>query len=139
MPSDSVLLFDGLCNFCNASVQFILARDRTGTLRFAPLQGAFAAGVLERHPAARAMNSLVLVHPATADRPERLVFESSAALEIARYLGRVWRGVATVLAIVPRPLRDAGYRLVARVRYRIFGKRSAAVGTRHAERARFLD
>lgn len=139
MHPDSVLLYDGLCNLCDATVQFVLARDRTGTLRFAPLQGTYASTVLARHPALQRMRSVVLVHPASATMPEHVATESDAALELAHYLGGSWRVLAAVLGVVPRFLRNAGYRAIARVRYRAFGTRAACRIPTDAERARFLD
>ena len=133
--NDATLLYDGLCGFCDGVVQFVLARDAGGTLRFAPLQGAFAHGVMERHPGLRGMDSLVLVTGEGAT--ETVAVRSDAALDVAAYLGGGW-SLARVLRAVPRPLRDWGYDLFARYRYRLFGHRAACRIPDAADRARFL-
>lgn len=132
-----MLLYDGLCGFCDATVKFLLARDPDGPLRFAPLQGEFAAKVLARHPQLEGIDSLVLVERESAGI-ERVHVRSSGALAIARYLGGVWR-LAAVLRVFPRPLRDMAYDAFARVRYRVFGRHDACPLPTPQERRRFLD
>lgn len=136
--SGPVLLYDGLCGFCDATVQFVLSRDPRGSLRFAPLQGAFAARVLSRHPELRTVDSLILVEYGTHDGIERVRVRSDGALAVARYLGGPWR-LAGVLRIVPRPFRDAVYDGFARIRYRLFGRRDACALPSPGVRSRFLD
>src|SRR5688572_32991168 len=106
MDRELVLLYDGLCGFCDATVQFILKHDRRGSMQFAPLQGDFARGLLARHPALAAIDSLVLIEQ-DARGAERVSVRSEAVLRIADYLGGAWR-VARLLKVVPRSLRDAG-------------------------------
>jgi predicted DCC family thiol-disulfide oxidoreductase YuxK len=132
-----VLLYDGLCGLCDRTVQVVLRADRRGVLRFAPLQGEFAARVFERHPEVRDVDSLILVEPDGAGG-ECVRVRSDAALALARYMGGAWP-LARTLRIVPGPLRDAVYDLVARTRYRIFGRRDACRIPTPQERARFLD
>ncbi len=134
---DWVLLYDGLCGFCNGTVQFILARDPSGSMRFAPLQGEFARRVLDRHPELRSVDSLILVRPGATPGEERALVRSEAVLGIADYLGGAWRA-ADVLRLVPRPLRDWGYDLFARFRYRLFGRYDACPVPSPEVRARFL-
>ncbi len=131
-----VLLYDGACGFCGAAVRVVLRHDRRGTLRFASLAGAFAQGVVERHPELASADSMVWVEPATGGRGERVLTRSAAALRVAAYLGGAWR---LLLAgwLVPRPARDAAYDLVARHRHRLAG--AACVVPTAAERARFLE
>ena len=134
-----VLLYDGLCGFCDRTVQFILARDPGGAMRFAPLQGAFAREVLQRHPALHDVDSLILVdaEPAAGAGTPPLV-RSDAILAIADYLGWPWRAAA-VLRLVPRALRDWGYDLFARHRYRLFGRYDSCPLPDATVRARFID
>jgi predicted DCC family thiol-disulfide oxidoreductase YuxK len=131
-------LYDGVCALCNRLVAFILARDRAGLFRFASLQGDFAGETLARH--ARdpdALDTLVVVlDPGSAD--ERLLDRSTAALFVLRQLPGPWRYAGLALAIVPRALRDVVYRLVARTRYRTFGKYDACPIPRPDVRDRFL-
>lgn len=137
-PDSRTLLYDGLCGFCDHAVQFVLARDRHRRLRFAPLQGDFARGVLARHPALSRVDSLVLVEAGPGDAGERVFVRSDGALRVARHLGGAWRA-AEVFRLVPRALRDAAYDAFAKRRYRMFGRRAACAVPTPEQRARFLD
>ncbi len=116
-----VLLYDGACGLCNRAVRFLLRIDRRGVLRFSTLQGGPGQAWLRAHglPAGD-FESMVFVRDwgagggAYALRTDALV----AALEACGGAGRV----LGLVRIVPRPLRDAAYRLVARLRYRLFGE-----------------
>lgn len=132
--SSPVLLFDGVCGLCNWTVRVVLRLDRRGTLRFAPLGGAFAAAVLQRHPELRDVDSLVLVEPAEA----RVHVKSSAVLRLAHHLGGPWR-VLGVSRVVPRALLDWAYDLVARHRYAVFGRFDERPPPPVDTSARFLD
>lgn len=135
-PRDLVLLFDGVCGFCDRTVRFVLARDRDGSMRFAPLQGEFARDVFARHPELRGADSLVLVE--SPGRPEeRVATRSEAVLRIAAYIGGSWR-VLALFRIVPRAVRDAGYTLFARFRYRLFGRYDTCAVPSPEERSRFV-
>ena len=138
MLDSPVLLYDGLCGFCNGTVQFILRHDRRGTLKFATLQGDFARDVIARHPELVAVDSLVLVGRDTASGTERVFARSEGALEVARYLGGAWH-LARVVAIVPRFLRDWAYDAFARIRYRVFGRYDTCPIPTPDQRARFID
>lgn len=129
-----VLLFDGVCGLCNWTVRVVLRLDRRGTIRFAPLGGAFAAAVLERHPESRKVDSLVLVEPADG----RVHVKSAAVLRLAHHLGGPWR-VLGVSRVVPRALLDWAYDLVARHRYAVFGRFERRRPPPVDARARFLD
>lgn len=117
----NLVLYDGVCGLCDRTVQRLLAADRRGVLRFAPLQGPTAKAVIARHPELdEALRSLVFVRShGTTD--EKVYLRSEGALRIARELGGVWTVVAW-LRIVPRAWRDAVYDWVARNRYRWFGQ-----------------
>jgi len=137
MSDAPVLLYDGLCGFCDGTVQFILEHDRRGALRFATLQGDFARGVIERHPELAGVDSLVLVERGTSGE-ERIYVRSEGALQVAKYLGGAWT-LARGLRIVPRFLRDLVYDGFARVRYRVFGRYDACPIPSAEQRARFID
>jgi predicted DCC family thiol-disulfide oxidoreductase YuxK len=107
-----LLLFDGDCAFCHAAVRFILAHERRHDLRFAPLGGTAAGEVEREHQFRLPLDSMVWV---TA---EGLRSRSAAALAVAEYLGGPW-GLLTVFRLIPAPLRDPFYRLVARHRHRV--------------------
>jgi predicted DCC family thiol-disulfide oxidoreductase YuxK len=132
-----VLLYDGLCGFCNGTVQFVLPRDRRGVLRFATLQGDFGRAVVERHPELAGVDSLILVERGTGGA-EVVYVRSAGALRVAHHLGGAWR-LAGLLQIVPRVVRDGAYDAFARVRYRLFGRYDACPLPSPEQRARFLE
>jgi predicted DCC family thiol-disulfide oxidoreductase YuxK len=133
-----VLLYDGLCGFCDRTVQFVLARDVDGSMRFATLQGQFAAAVLHERPGIAGLDSLVLVEREGDDAPTVRV-RSDAAIAIGLYLGGVWSLAARVGRVVPRFVRDAAYDLFARHRYRLFGRHETCPLPSPAVRHRFID
>lgn len=134
----SVLLYDGLCGFCDWSVQFILARDVSGALQFAPLQGEFAAKLFAEYPDLRAIDSLILVQPAADGNARRVAVRSDAVIEIAHYLGGFWHVAGSLLRMLPRALRDWGYDTFAKHRFRVFGRLDACRLPSGLERARFI-
>jgi predicted DCC family thiol-disulfide oxidoreductase YuxK len=136
MGDSPVLLYDGLCGFCNATVQFVLPRDRTARLRFAPLQGEFAREVFARHPELAGVDSLILVETDDAGH-ERVSVRSESVLRLAPYLGGLWPA-AFVLRIVPRAVRDWAYDRFASVRYRLFGRYDSCPLPTPEQRGRFL-
>ena len=114
-----VLLYDGACGLCASSVQFILRHERRHELRFAPLQGALAADVRQRHPRLEGLDSMVWVEPAPGG--SRVFVRSSAALRAALYMGGPWRLLGRLGLLVPKRLRDGVYDFIARHRHRMFG------------------
>lgn len=137
MADYPVLLYDGLCGFCDGTVQFILEHDRRRTLKFATLQGDYARDVIGRHPELAGIDSLVLVERDAAGQ-ENVYVRSEGALRVARYLGGVWH-LARAVAIVPRFLRDWAYDAFARIRYRVFGRYDSCPIPTPEQRARFID
>jgi len=133
-----VLLYDGLCGFCDRTIRFILEVNRKDTIRFASLQGEFAASVLERHSSLKGIDSLVLVEPGHLKEREQVYVRSRALLRIAWHLGGPWR-VLVVFRIVPRPLCDWAYDVFARYRYRLFGRLDACTIPSSEESSKFLD
>jgi predicted DCC family thiol-disulfide oxidoreductase YuxK len=128
-----VILFDGVCNLCNGFVQFVIARDPAGIFRFGPLQSDAARQLIaDTRPPASMPDSVVLVENG------RVWTQSSAVLRVARRLRFPW-WLASVLVAVPRPIREWFYRVVARNRYRWFGKRDRCMVPTPELRARFLD
>lgn len=135
--SHPILLYDGVCGLCNRLVQFILARDRT-VFRFASLQSVLAATILARHGAdpSDLGTVYVVVNPDLPD--EYLLSRSDAVLFALKQLQGLWHPAASVLQLAPRFLRDVVYNLVARHRYRIFGRSEACIVPREQDRSRFL-
>ena len=136
--SHPVLLYDGTCGFCAESVQLVLRHDRRKTLRFAALQGEFGAAVRARHPALEWVDSIIWVEPAGAGAPERVLVRSDAALRVAAYLGG-WFTLTRLGALVPRPIRDRAYDLIARHRHRLVGAGPSCLVPSAEVRGRFLD
>lgn len=126
-----IVFFDGVCGLCNSSVDFVLRRDKAGRIRFAPLQGETAAKLL---PSAdrEGLDSLVFWDNG------RLYRRSSAIVRILWRLGPLWRFLGSLLWVVPVPLRNVGYRLVAKRRYRMFGKKETCRLPTPEERDRLL-
>ena len=127
-----VVLFDGVCNLCTGTVQFLVPRDPEGTLRFAPLQSDVGADLVAGcglDPEDR--ESIVLVEDGECYR------KSEAALRIAGHLDGPWPLLKALVA-VPRPIRDAVYDLVARYRYDVFGRKEQCMVPTDDIRDRFL-
>ncbi len=141
-----VLLYDGVCGLCNRTVQFVLKRDQAEVFRFAALQSALGRRILERHGASPSdLNTFyVLLHsdpapPAGAEQNEALLARSDAVIFVLRGVGGVWRFVGGLFQLLPRIARDWMYNLVARNRYRIFGRYDSCPLPSEAQRRRFLD
>lgn len=137
--SNPIILYDGVCGLCNRLVQFLLKHDREGRLRFASLQSDFAEKVLSRHGLnAKDLDTVHVVE--NYDQPdERVLQRSNAILRAGRELGGFWGASSAVARVVPRPLRDLVYRLVATNRYRVFGKYDSCMLPDPNQRSRFLD
>jgi predicted DCC family thiol-disulfide oxidoreductase YuxK len=127
-----VILFDGVCNLCNHSVAFVIRHDPRGRFRFASLQSPTGQALLRRHGMDAAnVFSVILVDGG------RAFSRSPAAIRIAAELSGVWR-LGAALWVIPRPVRDWMYEVVARNRYRWFGRRDACMMPTPELRARFL-
>lgn len=132
------LLYDGTCGLCDRSVQWLLARDRCGALRFARLEGPIGEEVRARHPGLPSAGESVLLVVAPGTAAERVYVRSAAALRAVARLGGPWAAARLLLA-VPAPLRDLLYDWVARHRIRWFGRLPACRIPDAEERAWFLD
>jgi len=128
-----IILYDGVCNLCDATVRFVLSHEREPDARFASLQSDVARDLLERHdlPADR-LDTVVVIDDEGAHT------RSEAALRIARLLRAPWSW-ARALRIVPRPIRDWLYDRVASSRYRLFGTKDICDLPSLDSRDRFLD
>jgi predicted DCC family thiol-disulfide oxidoreductase YuxK len=142
MPSDStnpVILYDGVCGLCNRTVQFILKRDHRDLFRFATLQSEFVKKILLRHSISTDKPESVCLVLKLGQVDEVVEVRSDAAIRIGRELGMFWRIVANMFAIFPQPVRDWAYDLIARSRYRIFGKYDTCPLPKAEDRHKFLD
>ncbi|MBK9337875.1 MAG: thiol-disulfide oxidoreductase DCC family protein [Lewinellaceae bacterium] len=127
-----IVLFDGVCNFCNATVRFIAARDPRGVFRFASQQSAAGQSLLSAHDAPGDFSSIVLIESG------RVYRNSTAVLRIARRMGGLWP-LGYGFVAVPAPIRDAVYRWFARNRYAWFGQAETCPIPDREMRRRFLD
>ncbi len=121
LAHNPVVLFDGVCNLCSGAVWFIAERDRAARFRFAPLQSQEGQALRANScPGVHGRETICVV----TDRD--CLTQSDALLHIVRGLDGLWP-VLAVFRIVPRPLRDWLYRLVARHRYRLFGRQDTCM------------
>lgn len=156
----TIVLFDGVCNLCNSTVQFIIRHDPLGQFQFASQQSEIGQKLLAKHgiQTAQALaDSVVVIEGDTAwletegaspTKPtsdnvagleeEKIWLESDAALQILYRLGGFWSLFAG-LKIIPKPLRDWVYRLIAQNRYRLFGQRQSCMIPTPEHKKRFLD
>ena len=139
--SQPVLFFDGECGLCNRLVRLLLRLDDHRRLLFAALQGAAAQGYLREHGLATTdFDTLIFVPDWNRrDRPEFLVRTTGVIAALRAVGGGTVRTLAAVLAVFPEKVRDAGYRVVARWRYRVFGPWRERPLARPEWSARFLD
>ena len=137
-PARAVIVFDGVCVLCNGWVRFLLRHDRRQRYRFAAMQGDSGRGLLAAHgldpddPA-----SFLLIEYDAGASPPRISTDTDAMRRVLMGLGGLWR-IATLSALLPRRLRDPLYRLVARNRYRWFGRYDACTVPDQAQAHRFL-
>ena len=133
MVNQPVILFDGVCNFCSFWVNFAIKRDRKKKLKFAPLQGEAANNLLPQHninPAS--LSSVVFIDHGKAWT------QSSAAIRICKHLDGGWK-LLYGLIIIPKFIRDFIYNIIARNRYKWFGKKESCMVPTQELRERFLD
>src|SRR5579864_1209691 len=112
-PIEKIILFDGVCNLCSASVRFVIKRDKKNTFRFASLQSEFARNIISSKNIDDSGKTIVLL------KSGKIYLRSEAALEICRDLNGLWPGLY-VLKIIPRYFRDRVYNSISNRRYRWF-------------------
>jgi len=116
MDNRNIIIFDGVCNFCNGSVNFIIRRDPDKEFTFTPMQSELAKELVQKHGIDNVgFDSFVLI------KKQQCYLRTDAAIEIANGLTGYWY-LFSVFKIVPRPIRDWFYRLFARNRYEVFGR-----------------
>lgn len=131
--SSPIILFDGVCNLCNGVVKFIIKRDPKNKFLFAPLQGKAGQKLLEQYKLPKDdFESFVLIDNGKAYQ------KSTAALRIAKHLGRGWQFFYAFI-IIPLFIRNAIYSFVANNRYRWFGRQESCMMPTPGIKKRFLD
>lgn len=133
MDSRSIIVFDGLCNFCNAAVNFIINRDPSAKFAFTPMQSPLAKDLMVQIKIDNVgIDTFLLIKDGQA-----FVF-SNAALEITKDLMGLWY-LFNIFKVVPRFLRDGVYKLFARNRYTLFGKTDTCMVPSQNVRSRFIE
>ncbi len=133
MNESPVILFDGVCNFCNSAVNFVIKRDKKKQIKFAPLQSEAGKKLMEQYSLpADDMQSFVFIENGKA------YTRSTAALRVCRYLSALWP-LCYGTIIVPKFIRDAIYNWIARNRYKWFGVRQQCMMPTADIKARFLE
>jgi predicted DCC family thiol-disulfide oxidoreductase YuxK len=128
----SIVLYDGTCGLCHKSVKWILTHERDSDLHFAPLQGATATGLRLDHPEIPSLvESVVLVDG------DQVWLRSKALMHVAKHLRAPWRWLYHVRWL-PAFILDLGYRAIAAIRYRIWGRADLCSLPLPSQRARFL-
>ena len=133
MDKDPLVLFDGVCNFCNYWVNFAIKRDKKKKLKFTTLQGATANHLLPRYNInPTSLNSVIFIDKGKA------YTQSSASLRICKYMDGGWK-LFYGFMIIPKFIRDFFYNIIARKRYKWFGKKEECMVPTPELRNRFLD
>jgi len=137
-PSNPIVLYDGVCGLCNRLNQFLLQRDTHDRFRFASLQSDLAASLLKRHGADSQDLDTVYVVLDYNQPGERLLARSDAILHVLTQLDGIWKW-GRAGRLLPKVLRDGIYKLVARNRYRVFGKHDSCMLPDPKHRHKFLE
>lgn len=126
-----IILFDGVCNFCQSSVQFIINRDSNASFYFASLQSEFAQSLCQKYNIDDPFNSMILIDG------ENVYNKSTAALQICRRLDGIWKYLYFFI-VIPAQFRNFLYDLIAKNRYKWFGKKQQCMIPSPEVRKRFL-
>ena len=136
--SKTLVLYDGVCGLCNGLNQFLLKRDLNDHFLFASLQSEFAVSLLKRYDINAVDLDTVYVVADYGQPGQHLLARSDAILHVLGRLGGVW-GLSRVGSVLPKSLRDALYKVVARNRYRVFGKYDVCLMPEERYRRKFVD
>jgi len=136
-PGQLLVIYDGNCGLCNRSVRWLLRRDRKDHLRFAPSSDPAVADLLASHGISVIPDTILVIRNVNTAIEELLV-RSNAILACLRVLPQPWPMLAAIARLMPRPLREAGYRLVARYRYKIWGRYESCPIPTPEDRSHFL-
>lgn len=132
MNPKPIILFDGVCNFCNSAVNFVIKRDKKAQINFAPLQSSTGIQLLQQYNlTSDVMNSFIFIEN------NKAYTRSAAALKVCRYLRRGWP-ICYGFIIVPKFIRDGVYNLIAKNRYKWFGVKQQCMIPSPDVKARFL-
>lgn len=129
-----IILFDGVCNLCNSSIQFVIKRDKKDIFRYAALQSEIGQKLTaERGIDTDDIDSIILIEPGVA-----YYSKSTAALEISKSIGGIY-GLLSLLLWIPEGLRNLIYDFIARNRYKWYGKQEACMIPTPELKSKFLN
>ncbi len=131
VPKQAIILFDGVCNFCNDWVNFIIEQDSKNHFKFTPLQSEIAEKLLAKYNVDKETDSVILIEDGKA------YTYSTAALRIARNLDGIWSLFYNLL-LVPKFIRNFFYKILAKYRYKLFGKKDECMIPTPEIRRKFL-
>jgi predicted DCC family thiol-disulfide oxidoreductase YuxK len=129
---ESIILFDGVCNLCNSGVQFIIKRDSKYRFKFASLQSETGQMLLNKYGISNKMDSIIVIEN------EEVYIKLSAALHISRYLDGYWKYLM-IFKVLPPSFRDFFYDILAKNRYKWFGKKDSSMLPTLEMKKRFLE
>ncbi|WML39797.1 thiol-disulfide oxidoreductase DCC family protein [Neobacillus sp. OS1-2] len=129
---ERIILFDGVCNLCDRSVQFIIKRDPQGKFKFAALQSEIGQELLKKHGFKSTISSFVLIEK------EKVYVKSGAAIRVSKQLYGIWK-MSTIFLVIPPFIRDKLYDVIAKNRYKWFGKKDSCLLPSPKWKNRFLD
>jgi predicted DCC family thiol-disulfide oxidoreductase YuxK len=133
MDNNKIVLFDGVCNLCNSSVQFIIKHDKKKQFLFASLQGEFGQEVLKKNNfSTESLNTLILIEG------DKIFTRSTGVLRMMKHLGGGW-SLLYGFIIFPKFIRDAVYNWVSKNRFKWFGKKDECMIPTKELKERFLD
>jgi predicted DCC family thiol-disulfide oxidoreductase YuxK len=130
----NIILFDGVCNMCNSTVDFLIKIDKNRTLKFASLQSDFAKEKLKPF-----QTSLQTIDSIVFWSNKKIYTEADAVIEILKTIGGFWKFMALIFQIIPKFLRNAMYHFVAKNRYKFFGKRNSCRVPNEEEKERYFE
>jgi predicted DCC family thiol-disulfide oxidoreductase YuxK len=128
---ERIVLFDGVCNFCNGAVNFIISQDREKRFKFGTLQSEFGQQMRAKYGIGEDVDSIILIEN------DQAYMHSTAGLRVAKTLGGIW-SLGYAFIIVPAFIRDWFYKLFAKYRYRLFGKKDVCMMPTPDVRERFI-
>lgn len=130
----NVVLFDGVCNFCNSTILFIIKYDKSNNLKFSSLQSEFGKKMLGSLGMEQTeLNTVIFIK-----NSNQVYTESTAILEIIKMLNGIPR-VFLIFGILPRKIRDFFYKLISKHRYKLFGKRTSCMIPTPELKEKFID
>jgi len=129
----SIVVFDGVCNLCNTTVDFLIRHDRSRTLRYGSFQSEHVATLLRSHNITETPTTVYVITP-----DNTVLTQSTAIIYLGYHLGGIWKVMSAVAKIIPRPLRDVVYQWISNNRYRWFGKKDSCRLPSPEERSLFV-